>query len=66
MTKTRSILLPEELCRRLEERFGSSEHPDVEAILTFVTRELLKDEADELDKREESLIKKRLEELGYL
>jgi hypothetical protein len=58
--------LPEELCRRLEERFGSSERPDVEAILTFVTKELLKDEAVELDAREESLIKKRLEELGYL
>jgi hypothetical protein len=66
MTRTRSITLSEELCRRLEERLGSPERPDVEAILTYVTKELLKDEAVELDEREERLIKNRLEELGYL
>ena len=66
MTRTRSITLSEEVCRRLEERFGSPERPDVEAILTFVTNELLKDEAVGLDEQEERLIKKRLEELGYL
>ena len=66
MTITRTILLPEDLCRRLEKRFASPEHPDVETILAFVAKELLKDEARELEELEERLLKSRLKELGYL
>jgi hypothetical protein len=66
MTRTRSVLLPEELCKGLEERYASAERRDIEAILTFVAKELLKDEAQELEDREEALLKSRLEELGYL
>jgi hypothetical protein len=50
----------------LEERLASPERPDIEAILTFVAGELLKDEARELDEREERLLRDRLKELGYL
>jgi hypothetical protein len=50
----------------LEERYASAERPDIEAILTFVAEELLRDEALELDDREEAMLKSRLEELGYL
>jgi hypothetical protein len=62
----RTVLLSEDLCRRLEERFASPERPDAEALLAFVVEELLKDESRELDEREEELVRKRLEELGYL
>ena len=66
MTITRTIHLREDLCRRLEQRFASPERSDVEAILTFVAMELLKEEGRELDEREEILLKSRLKELGYL
>jgi hypothetical protein len=66
MMLTRTIHLREDLCRRLEERFASPERCDVEAILTFVAMELLKEESRELDEREEQLLKSRLRDLGYL
>jgi hypothetical protein len=50
----------------LEEQYASAERSDIEAILTFVAKELLEDEALELEDREEALLKSRLEELGYL
>ena len=46
--------------------FDDAMNRDIEAILTFVAKELLKDEARELEDGEEALLKSRLEELGYL
>ncbi|HLV85634.1 MAG TPA: hypothetical protein VKV39_01575 [Candidatus Sulfotelmatobacter sp.] len=58
---TRSVSLPEDLCAALESRFG-----DVQAFLSFIMREVLRDDALALDKNEERIVEQRLRDLGYL
>ncbi len=65
MTVRRPITLPEELCSSAEQKFGAR-FTDVESLLEFVLRELLRDDAEVLDKSEQELLEKRLQDLGYL
>jgi hypothetical protein len=57
----RQVSLPDNLCVAAERRFGN-----LEQFLKLVLDEVLRDEADVLDRRERSLIEERLRELGYL
>jgi len=61
----RDLRLPDDLCSKAEERFGS-QFGCVEDLLVFVLRELLRDDASRLDQAEQEMIGKRLRELGYL
>ena len=65
MTARREVSLPEELCASAEQRFGAR-FASLEALLEFVLRELLRDDADKLDQAEQSVLEKRLRDLGYL
>jgi hypothetical protein len=65
MTTRRQISLPDELCVSAEQRFGAR-FTDVESLLEFVLRELLRHDAEVLDKAELALLEKRLRDLGYL
>ncbi len=65
MTARREISLPEELCASAEQRFGAR-FVSLEALLEFVLGELLRDDADKLDQAEQSVLEKRLRDLGYL
>jgi hypothetical protein len=65
MTATRKISLPEELCASAEKRFGK-QFQTIEALLEFVLRELLRDDAEKLDEREKAILEQRLRDLGYL
>ena len=65
MTARREISLPEELCASAEQRFGAR-FASLEALLEFVLGELLRDDADKLDQAEQSVLEKRLRDLGYL
>lgn len=65
MSGDRDVRLPAELCAAVEKKFGQ-QFGSLEEFLAFVLRELLRDEASQLDEREQRMVEDRLRELGYL
>lgn len=65
MTEMRDVRLPAELCAAAEKKFASK-FGSVEELLTFVLQDLSRDEASQLDQREQRIIEERLRELGYI
>jgi hypothetical protein len=61
----RQVSLPEGLCAAAEQRFGG-EFQSVEALIEFVLRELLRDDARKLDLQEKEILEQRLRDLGYI
>lgn len=65
MTEMRDIRLASDLCAAAEakfrQRFGT-----LEEFLTFLLREVLRDDALKADGEEQRMIDERLRELGYL
>lgn len=59
------ITLPEELCSSAERQFGAR-FASLESLLEFVLQELVCDDAEIVDKAEQSLLEQRLRDLGYL
>ena len=64
MTERRKINLPEEVCAAAEQRFGAR-FRNLESLLEFVLREIVRDDAETLDRAEQEIIEKRLQDLGY-
>jgi hypothetical protein len=62
---TREIRLPADLCQAAEEQFGKR-FASLEDLLTFVLRELVRDDAARMDESEAQMIEKRLRDLGYM
>lgn len=65
MSADREVRLPADLCAAIETKFGQ-QFGNVEEFLVFVFRELLRDEALQLDEQEQQMVEQRLRELGYL
>jgi hypothetical protein len=65
MTARRHISLPEELCASAEQQF-SARFGSVESFLEFVLRELVRTDAEALDKSEQAVLEQRLRDLGYM
>jgi hypothetical protein len=65
MTARRQISLPEELCASVEQQFGTR-FGTVESFLEFVLRELVRNDAEALDKAEQAVLEQRLRDLGYI
>lgn len=65
MTARRQISLPEELCGVAEQQFGAR-FGGLERFLEFVLRELVRNDAEVLNKAEQAVLEKRLRDLGYL
>jgi hypothetical protein len=65
MTGMREVRLPEELCAMAEKKFAGK-FKNVEELLQFILRELVRDEAGALDQAEQLVIEKRLRDLGYI
>jgi hypothetical protein len=65
MTARRQISLPEELCTSAEREFGAR-FGGLESFLEFVLQELVRNDAEMLDKAEQAVLEKRLRDLGYL
>lgn len=61
----RTINLPAELCRQAEKKFRG-QFESLEALLQFILRDLLNEEAAQADESEQKLIEQRLRDLGYL
>ncbi len=64
MTERRKVNLPEETCAAAEQRFGAR-FQSLESLLEFVLREMVRDDAEALDRAEQEIIEKRLRDLGY-
>jgi hypothetical protein len=65
MSRDREVRLADDLCAAVEKKFGQ-QFGNLEEFLEFILRELLRDEASELDKQEQRIVEERLRELGYL
>ncbi len=63
--EVREVRLPAELCRDAERRFASR-FGSLEELLVFVLRELLRDQATQMDQAEQQVIEQRLKDLGYI
>jgi hypothetical protein len=61
----RDVHLPADLCDEAERRFAAG-YGNLEQFLTFVLRELLRDDAARMDEAEQRVIEGRLRDLGYL
>lgn len=61
----REVRLPDELCQDAERRFGAR-FGSLEELLVFVLRELLRDQATQMDQAEQRVIEQRLKDLGYI
>lgn len=65
MAEYRTVNLPDDLCaeaeKRLAGRFGS-----LEALLTFLLQEIIKDDSTRFDRAEAQVIQRRLKDLGYI
>jgi hypothetical protein len=61
----RDIRLPADLCSDAERRFAAR-FGNVEQLLTFLLRELLRDDAAQMDQAEQSVVEQRLRDLGYI
>jgi hypothetical protein len=64
-SEVREIRLPADLCRDAERRFGAR-FSRLEDLLIFVLRELLRDQAAQMDQSEQRIIEQRLKDLGYI
>ena len=65
MNEMREVRLPAELCAAAEKKFAKK-FGSVEELLTFILRDLSRDEALQLDHAEQRIIEERLRELGYM
>lgn len=65
MSDLRDLRLPSDLCAAAERKFAQS-FGSVEDLLVFLLRNLLRDDASQLDAAEQALVEQRLRELGYL
>lgn len=61
----RTVRLPEELCKQAE-AWLKGRFENLEALLTFILREAIKDEGRKLDLQEEEMVQQRLRDLGYI
>jgi hypothetical protein len=61
----RALRLPADLCRAAEEKFGGK-FGNLEELISFILRELLRDDAAQMDQADARIIEERLRDLGYI
>ena len=61
----RSVQLPIELCAAVEQRYGTK-FGSLDVFLTFMMRELMRDDALRMDEEEQRVVEQRLRDLGYM
>lgn len=65
MTQHRTVRLPEDLCIEAE-KWLAGRFDDLEALITYLLREVMKDDGGRLDQEEEQILRQRLKDLGYI
>jgi hypothetical protein len=61
----RQLQLPADLCAAAEKKFERN-FENLEELLIFLLRDLLREDAMRADEAEQRLVEERLRELGYL
>lgn len=64
-TQYRTFNLPEDLCLQAE-KWMSGRFDNLEALLSFLMQEIVKNDAGKLDEAEEEIVEQRLRDLGYI
>jgi hypothetical protein len=64
-TQYRTINLPEDLCTEAEKRMAPR-FDNVEALLSFLLKEIVDNDAGRFDQAEEEIVEQRLRDLGYI
>jgi hypothetical protein len=59
------VHLPEELCVKAE-TWMKGRFDSLEAFVSFLMKEIIKDESAKLDQSEEEIVQQRLRDLGYI
>ncbi len=62
---TRAVLLPEDLCARVEAQVAPA-FGGLVPLLTLILDEMARDESGKADREDEKMIAARLRDLGYL
>jgi len=65
LTQQRTVQLPESLCAEAEQ-WLQGRFENIEALLGFLLKEMVRVESSELDQKEEEIVQQRLRDLGYL
>lgn len=65
MTQYRTINLPEDLCGAAE-KLLAGRFESLEALVSFLLQEIVKDDGFKFDRAEEQMIEQRLKDLGYI
>lgn len=65
MTQYRTVNLPEDLCVAAE-KFLTGRFDNLEALLSFLLKEIANDDTSRFDEADEQIIEQRLRDLGYL
>jgi hypothetical protein len=65
MDPLRTVALPEDLCCAAEKKFAHR-FAGLDALLAAVLQELVRDDALQLDEKEQQIIAERLKGLGYI
>jgi len=65
MTEYRTIRLPEDLCSEAD-KWLSGRFDNLEALISFLLKEIVADDAGKFDAAEEQMVEDRLRDLGYL
>lgn len=65
MTQDRTVHLPEELCAAAEKSLAGK-FDSLEALISFLLQEIVKNDTSQFDRAEEEMIERRLKDLGYI
>jgi hypothetical protein len=65
MNQDRTVNLPEDLCVAAE-KFMTGRFESLEALISFLLQEVVKDDGSKFDQAEEQMIEQRLKDLGYI
>jgi hypothetical protein len=65
MDAARTVVLREDLCSSAEQRFAQR-FGGIEELLTAALEELVRDDALQMDEKEQQIIEERLKGLGYI
>ena len=65
VNQCRTVQLPDALCADAE-KWLAGRFESLEALISFLLQEIVKDEGSKLDQREEEIIQQRLKDLGYI
>jgi hypothetical protein len=65
MDRTRTLILPEELCRLAEQKFACR-FGNLDELVTALLKQLVGDDPLRMDEREQRIVEERLKGLGYV